>query len=227
MAPEDRAAEITMWDLPTRLFHWLLVILVVLQFASGEFELLPMEWHFRLGYVTLALILFRVLWGVFGSQTARFTHFVRSPFAVFRYVRDNIRGRRSAHWGHNPLGGWSTVAMLVSVAVQAISGLFASDDISEFGPLGARVSDATVATMTHIHKINRYVLVTLITLHVAAVMLHWVIQRDNLVAPMLHGRKRVAMPGAAPRVAPLSRALLLALTSAAIVWAIVAWGEAA
>lgn len=215
--PEEPTSEITVWDLPTRLFHWILVVLIALQFASGEFELLPMEWHFRLGYATLALILFRLLWGVFGSTSARFHTFVRSPSDVLSYLRAPILRRRSGHAGHNPLGAWSIVAMLLCVAVQALSGLFASDDISEFGPLGARVSDTTVDLLTRVHKINRYVLVTLIALHLSAVLLHWVLKRDNLIAPMLHGRMRMTANRAAPSIAPLWRALVLALLSAVIV----------
>ncbi|MGA9422000.1 MAG: cytochrome b/b6 domain-containing protein [Rhodanobacteraceae bacterium] len=227
MMPEKRTSQTTVWDLPTRLFHWILVLLIALQFASGELELLPMEWHFRLGYVTLALILFRLLWGFFGSTSARFRTFVRSPWEVLRYLGNSIAGRESRHVGHNPLGGWSVIAMLLCVAVQALSGLFASDDISEYGPLGARVSDATVDLLTRVHKINRYVLAMLIALHLTAVLLHWILKRDNLVAPMLHGRMRVAADQAAPSIAPLWRALVLVLISAAIVWGIVAWGEAA
>ncbi|HET6545866.1 MAG TPA: cytochrome b/b6 domain-containing protein [Rhodanobacteraceae bacterium] len=227
MKAEPIASGVKVWDLPTRIFHWTLVALIALQFASGEYDLLPMEWHFRLGYATLALILFRVLWGFFGSESARFGQFLRGPVAVLRYLGDSIAQREAAHPGHNPLGGWSVVAMLLCVAVQAASGLFASDDISEFGPLCARVSDATVQWMTRIHKIDRLVLLVLIALHVSAVLLHRVFRRDHLVAAMLHGRKRIADLHAPLRFAPPGRALALAALSAAIVWAIVAWGAAA
>jgi cytochrome b len=213
------------WDLPTRLFHWALVALIALQYASGEFGWLSMEWHFRLGYATLALIVFRVLWGVAGSQTSRFADFVRGPRAVFRYLADSLRGRVAHAPGHNPLGGWSVLLMLASVALQAVTGLFASDDISEDGPLVARVSQATVAWMTRAHHLNRYVLLLLIALHVGAVLLHWLIRNDNLVAPMLRGKAR--FDGARVlRFVSSWRALILVLLSAAAVWALVAWGLA-
>lgn len=214
-----------LWDLPTRLFHWALVILIAAQFASGEFGLLPMRWHYVMGYATLALIVFRVLWGFFGSETSRFGTFVRGPRTVLRYLLDTVRGRAAHAPGHNPLGGWSVVLMLVAVAVQAISGLFTSDDISEEGPFVAHVSDATVKLMTRIHHLDREVLLVLIALHVGAVLLHWVVRNDNLVAPMLHGR---AQPGnfAEPRFVSVWRALGLLALSAAAVWGLVAWGGA-
>jgi cytochrome b len=214
------------WDLPTRLFHWALVMLIVLQYAGGEFDLLPMEWHFRLGYATLALIVFRVLWGFFGSRTSRFSDFVRAPATVTRYAVASLRGRANVAFGHNPLGGWSVILMLASVALQAVSGLFSTDDLTETGPLAARVSDGTVEWMTHVHHWNRYVLLLLIVLHVSAVLLLWTLRRENLVAPMLHGRT-ARDPGRQIRVAPLWRALVLLLLSSLAVGLLVAWGESA
>jgi cytochrome b len=219
--PETSRSRV--WDLPTRLFHWLLVALIALQYASGEFALLSMQWHFLLGYATLALIVFRVLWGFAGSETSRFADFLRGPRAVMRHVADLARGRAAHAPGHNPLGGWSVVLMLATIALQAISGLFSSDDISEDGPLVARVSDTTVALMTRIHHLNRYVLLLLIALHVGAVALHYAIRNENLVAPMLHGRGRFAHERAL-RFATSWWALVLLALSAAAVWALVVWG---
>lgn len=216
--------SIRLWDMPTRLFHWLLAVLIALQFASGEFDLLPMRWHYLMGYTILALIVFRVLWGFAGSQTSRFCNFLRGPRAVLRYIVDSVRGSASHAPGHNPLGGWSVVLMLAVVAVQAISGLFTSDDISEEGPFVAHVADATVKLMTRIHHWDRYVLLILIALHVSAVLLHWVLRKDNLVAPMLHGR--VVADASEPRFASSWRALILFALSAGAVWALVAWGAA-
>ena len=214
---------IIVWDLPTRLFHWALVILIVLQYLSGEFELLPMEWHYRFGYATLALILFRVLWGFLGSRTSRFTDFVRGPVTVVRYAIDSFRARVRPIAGHNPLGGWSVLLMLLSVAVQSVSGLFASDDLTESGLLASRVSDATVKWMTRIHSVNRWVLLLLIAAHVTAVAMHWLIRHDNLVAGMWHGRRTIEE--AAPMgVAPLGRALALLIVSVVAVGLLVIWG---
>jgi cytochrome b len=217
---------ITVWDLPTRLFHWALVVLIVLQYLIVEFGLLSMEWHFRLGYATLALIVFRVLWGFLGSATSRFSAFVRGPAKVWRYTLALMQGRARGEVGHNPLGGWSVLLMLASVALQSVSGLFSTDDLDTTGPLAARVSDASVKWMTRIHHWNRYVLLLLIVLHLGAVLLHWAWKRDNLVAAMLHGRKRVE--SAVPvRTASAWLALALAIVSAVVVGAIVIWGESA
>jgi cytochrome b len=214
---------VVVWDLPTRLFHWTLVVLITLQYLSGEFGLLSMEWHYRLGYATLALIVFRVLWGFAGSHTSRFAAFVRGPAEVVRYARESLRGRADAIVGHNPLGGWSVLLMLASIVVQSVSGLFSSDDLVESGPFAASVSDATVKWMTRIHNINRYVLLLLIVLHVSAVLLHWVMRHENLVAPMLHGRAQdgVANP---MRVVSAWRALALLILSAVAVGMLIAWG---
>lgn len=219
------AAPNRVWDLPTRLFHWLLVALIAVQYTSGEFGWPSMQWHYRCGYATLALIFFRFLWGVFGSQTSRFGDFVRGPRALLRYIAALRRGEVTPASGHNPLGGWSIVLMLASVALQATSGLFASDDISEDGPLVARVSDATVALMTRIHLWNRYVLLALIVLHLCAIGAY-ALRGTNLVAPMWSGRAQ-GEPGRPLRFAPAWLALVLGAFAAAAVWAVVAWGEAA
>ena len=218
-------SSIRVWDLPTRLFHWTLVALIALQYASGEFGWLSMRWHFLLGYATLALVVFRVLWGFAGSDTSRFRGFVRGPRALPRYVADLVRGDDRRAPGHNPLGGWSVLLMLAAVALQAVSGLYTTDDIIEEGPLVARASSATVELMTWIHHLNRYVLLGLIALHLLAIALHALLRRHNLLAPMLHGRARVDGTPVLRFVSAWLALLLFAL-SAGAVWALVAWAEA-
>jgi len=222
--PEPRSVAV--WDLPTRLFHWTLVALIALQYASGEFGWLSMEWHFLLGYATLVLVVFRVAWGFLGSQTSRFSDFVRGPGALYRYAADFMRGRSLHAPGHNPLGGWSVLAMLVCVAVQVVSGLMTSDDVLDEGPLAGRVSASVVALMSRVHAINRQVLLVLITLHIAAIALHFVFRSHNLVAPMVSGRSRHVAPREL-RFVPAWRAVVLLVLSVGGVWALVAWGQAA
>ncbi|HST28566.1 MAG TPA: cytochrome b/b6 domain-containing protein [Rudaea sp.] len=210
------------WDLPTRAFHWMLAVLIALQYATGEFHFLDMRWHFWFGYATLALIAFRVLWGILGSQTSRFADFLRGPAAVWRYLRSQSSTNPQTRVGHNPLGGWSVIALLASVAVQAVSGLFASDDIDTDGPFVAHVADATVKLMTRVHHWNESVLLVLVGLHIAAVLLYLVVKRDNLIAPMLSGRKK--MQDARPlRFVSAWRALALFALCAAAVVAMVWW----
>lgn len=181
------------WDLPTRLFHWVLVVLIALQFATAEFGFLSMEWHYRFGWATLALVVFRVAWGFAGSQTSRFADFLRGPQAVVRHAKTMFSGAAPVQAGHNPLGGWSVLAMLTCVLVQAVSGLFTSDGIDEDGPFVDAVSGAAVDFATTLHHLGETVLISLIALHVAAILLHWAIRRDNLIVPMITGRKRLGL----------------------------------
>jgi cytochrome b len=224
MARRMSDARGIVWDLPTRLFHWALAVLVVLQYASGEFGLLPMAWHMRLGYATLALVLFRIAWGFVGAPTSRFATFVRGPRAVLAHVRAFVRGDVPARAGHNPLGGWSVLAMLASVAVQAVTGLFTSDDISEEGPLVARAAQATVDLMTRLHHLNRYLLLGLIVLHLAAIAAY-ALRGRRLLGAMIHGRD-AALADAPMAPARGVRALVVFALACACVWALVAWGDA-
>lgn len=224
MSEAETGIRVKVWDLPTRLFHWTLVLLVLLQFATADWGLLSMQWHFYFGYATLALVLFRLLWGLFGSETSRFRHFLRGPRSVHAYIRSTFWQKAGHPVGHNPLGGWSVVAILTCLIIQAVTGLFASDDITAFGPLSGKVSDASVRLLTAIHSFNQGVLIALIGLHVAAVLLHALVRKENLVHPMLHGHKWLHRdPGL--RIAPIGRALLLALLAAGAVAAVVAWGQ--
>jgi len=183
--------SVRIWDLPTRLFHWALVVLIAMQYATGEFHLLDMRWHFWFGYATLALIAFRVLWGLFGSQTSRFAGFVRAPRVVLAYVKEQFSTNPQHSIGHNPLGGWSVLILLACIAVQIATGLFASDDIDTDGPLVDLVSRRTVKLMTRWHDWNQNLLLLLIALHVIAVLMHLLLRRDDLIVPMITGRKRV------------------------------------
>jgi len=207
------------WDLPTRLFHWLLVVLIALQYATAEFRLLDMEWHFRFGYATLALIVFRVLWGIVGSQTSRFTMFVRSPSIVFRHTVSLLSNKAATSVGHNPLGGWSVLVLLASVLLQTISGLFASDGIDTQGPLSDRLTTATVKTWTRIHEWNQDVLLVLIALHVLAIALYYLLRNENLLGPMFTGRTLVDSEPL--RFAGMLRALVVLTVAIAAVAALV------
>lgn len=208
------------WDLPTRLFHWLLVILIAFQYATGKFHWLDMDWHMRFGFATLALLLFRVLWGFAGSQTSRFSDFVRGPRAAWRYLKAQLSTNPQNTVGHNPLGGWSVLALLACLFVQAFSGLFSSDDIITEGPLAAHVSSATVKLMTRVHQWNETVLLVLIVLHIAAVLAYLLFARVDFIRPMISGRKSMAQT-VSLRFAPWWRALLLLGVAIAAVVALV------
>ncbi|MCP5371468.1 MAG: cytochrome b/b6 domain-containing protein [Hyphomicrobiales bacterium] len=218
-------SKIRVWDLPVRLFHWLLVVLVAVSIYTGlTGGLKGMDLHMVSGQAILCLVAFRVLWGFIGSRHARFVHFVRGPRAMLAYLRDSRAGRA---WtpGHNPLGALSVLAMLALLAVQGTTGLFANDDIFLEGPLAAKVSKGTSDYLTFIHHLAADALFILIGLHLAAILGYLVVKRDNLVTPMVTGRKvPPAGAGAEDRpFASLRRALLVLVFVACVYWSLAAW----
>jgi len=184
--------KILVWDLPLRLFHWLLVALVIVSVISAEVGGNAMQIHMLSGYTILALVLFRILWGFAGSTHARFASFVRGPAAVIAYLRGLPRNEAGQHLGHNPAGAWSVILMLALLLLQAATGLFANDDISTEGPLAKLVSKTLSDRITGIHQFNVVLLYVLIGLHLSAVAFYVFYKRDNLVKPMLTGFKDAA-----------------------------------
>jgi cytochrome b len=184
-----RERQVEVWDLPVRIFHWALALLLVSQVVTASIGGNAMEYHVLGGYAVLALVLFRIVWGLVGSRHARFADFVRGPRAVLTYARSLVRDASERHLGHNPLGGWSVLLMLISLLVQTGTGLFADDEIMTTGPLAKHVSGDTVSLLTMIHDVNAAVLAALVCIHVAAVLYYLVGKRENLIAPMITGRK--------------------------------------
>jgi cytochrome b len=179
------------WDLPTRLFHWLLLICVIASFVTGNIGGIVLEYHMLSGYAILVLLIFRLAWGFVGSRTARFSSFVKDPATVLAHVATVLKKKtEDPYLGHNPLGGWSIVAMLLVMFVQVATGLFANDDILTEGPLYVWVSKETSNMLTWVHLINRFVLVALIAIHIFAVFFYFFFKNENLIVPMITGRKR-------------------------------------
>ena len=181
--------KILVWDLPLRLFHWLLVLLVAVSIISVQIGGNAMQVHMLSGYTVLALVLFRILWGFFGSTHARFASFVRGPASAIAYLRALRRNEASQHLGHNPAGAWSVLAMLIVLLVQAGTGLFANDDIATEGPLAKLVSKALSDRITGIHTLNVKLLFALIALHLSAVAFYVIGKHEDLVKPMITGLK--------------------------------------
>lgn len=184
-SPEAGAPAPLIWDLPTRLFHWLLALLVVAAFITANVGGNWIEWHFRAGYAILTLLLFRLAWGFAGGRHARFSSFPLRPAAIRAYLRG---GLDSASPGHNPLGSLSVVAMLLAIAVQVGLGLFSNDDIASEGPLAVWVSKDTSDFLTSLHHINRFVVLALVVLHIAAIAWYRLFGGRNLVTAMITGR---------------------------------------
>lgn len=214
--------RVMVWDLPVRLFHWSLVFCIAAAWWSGEND--AMDWHMRFGYAVLALVLFRLIWGLVGSQTARFNQFVRGPAAILAHLRELAApGRMAAHAGHNPLGALAVIGLLTVVTVQAVTGLFTSDGIMVDGPLAGKVSGATSALMRTIHKGNFNLLLAIVGLHIAAILLYAGLKRLDLVRPMVTGRAALLASEPAPRIVSLFRAFMVAAIATAAIWALISF----
>ena len=211
--------RIRVWDLPTRIFHWTLAGLAVFSFTTGKVGGTWMDWHLKSGYAILALVLFRLAWGVLGGHTARFARFVRGPVAFATYARDLLARRPPTVVGHNPMGGWMVVLMLILLAAQASSGLFADDEIATQGPLAVKVSNALVSKMTSFHYYNGWTLAAAVGLHVIAIAAYWLALNDNLVRPMWSGWREVEPGTVEPaQGAAWLAALLLAIAAGFVYW---------
>jgi cytochrome b len=182
---------VLVWDVPTRLFHWLLVLLVATSWTTGKLGGDAwLQYHFWSGYAILTLVLFRIVWGVCGSTHARFASFVRGLPSALRHLRELARPGPTSDIGHNAIGGWMIVVLLGVLLLQTGTGLFADDDIVTTGPLGDLVSSDTRSRLTTIHKYNFDVILTLAGIHIAAVLAYWIVKRQNLIGAMITGRKR-------------------------------------
>ena len=213
---------VKVWDLPTRIFHWTLVALMIAQWLTAQ-NSGAMDYHVWGGYAVLALVLFRLIWGVVGSETARFGAFVRGPGAALAYVKALLRGETPLYLGHNPMGGWSIVAMLILLLVQAGTGLFANDDILIEGPLYSWVSKSASDWLTTIHKLNFNLLLAVIAVHISAVLFYLLVKRENLIHPMLSGRTHLSsnLIGTAPRMVSPWLGLLALAAAGLMVWLLV------
>lgn len=218
---------VRVWDLPTRSFHWLLAACVVGSVASAKVGGNAMVWHFRLGYVVFTLLAFRILWGLVGGRWSRFRSFIYAPATVLRYLRGQAQPHEHLDVGHNPLGAFSVFALLALLAAQVGTGLFADDDISNTGPLIKFVSGATSSLLTKWHKnVGQWLIISLVLLHVAAVLFYLVRKRQNLVRPMLTGDKLLPahVPASVDRLSSRAVALVLAAACAALVAWLVSLG---
>ena len=207
-------ARVRVWDLPTRLFHWSLVVLVAFSVVTAQLGGLWLDWHMRSGYAILALIVFRLLWGIAGSRYARLAHFVRGPRIVLEYVQGRHPGAQA---GHNPLGALAVVAILAVLLVQAGTGLFANDGSFTEGPLARLVGSATGEMLSTVHRWGEPAICALLVLHLGAVLFYLVVRRDNLVGPMITGdRHGIDAPGVNDGPALWLRAMVLLAVAAGL-----------
>jgi cytochrome b len=213
--------RVKVWDLPVRLFHWVLVLLIAAAWATQEFNY--MDQHVWCGEAILALLLFRIVWGFIGSDTARFGRFLRGPAEALRHLSHITKREADREIGHNAAGGWMVLVMLALVGVQACTGLFSNsgDDGTVDGPLKPLVSQSASDFLSDVHSFNFDLIEAAIVLHVVAIVAYAVLKRQDLVRPMVTGTK--SMPGdvPAPRlVSPVWAAVVLA-AAACVVAAVV------
>ena len=224
--------RIRIWDLPVRLFHWTLVVLMAVSYFSGQAGGDWMKLHFWSGYSILTLLLFRIAWGFVGSTTARFAHFIKGPIAAIEHLKELAGADRPRDVGHNPLGGAMVLALLLGLLLQVVAGLFSADTDTGLvtGPLAGLVADKWIERATSFHTFWINILLLMVAVHVLAALIYLVWKRQNLIGAMFTGRKRlddVVAPGEAQPALSFASgrlALSLLIVAAAIVYFIVRLG---
>lgn len=211
--------KVRVWDLPTRVFHWALVACVIGLAITGTVGGNAMVWHFRFGYTVLALLLFRIVWGLVGGRWSRFGAFIYAPQSVINYLKG--QGKPEHGVGHSPIGAGSVFAMLGFLVAQVGTGLLSDDEIAFAGPLTRFVSNATVSLTTNYHKnIGKWVLLALVVLHIAAIV-YYLSRKHKLVSAMLHGDKELvvqAPPSRDDTVSRVAAVLILAVCGGVAYW---------
>lgn len=208
--------KVRIWDAPTRLFHWTLVLLVCFSWLSAE--MLWMRLHFLSGEAILTLVLFRIVWGFAGSDTARFAKFLKSPMAAIEHLKHLRRREPDTELGHNAAGGWMAVGLLGLLLLQVGSGFFSSDDDAAVeGPLRHLVSAGTSALLTNLHGFSFTAIQIAVAGHVSAIVVYLLLKGHNLAWPMIVGTKDIPGPVSQPRMAhPVLAAGILGAAAATV-----------
>ncbi|MBF7072536.1 cytochrome b/b6 domain-containing protein [Glaciecola sp. MH2013] len=184
--------KIYVWDFPTRIFHWLLVVTFAAQYLTGELLDDAMQWHFYGGYVMLGLIIFRLLWGIVGAYYARFSQFIHGPTTTIAYAKSLNKSSYTTYLGHNPLGAYSIIFVMSMLLTQTVSGLFITDDIFYSGPYHSVVSDAVEDIMNMLHSNAVNAVLFFLVLHITAMILYKRLKGQALLKAMVTGRKELS-----------------------------------
>ena len=208
-----KETRLRVWDLPVRLCHWSFALLVPAMWYTADNSL--WYWHTRLGIVLLAVLIFRIIWGVIGTRTARFAQFVKGPRAVLQYLRGS--GEGAPYFGHSPIGALATITLLTAMFAQVSMGLFAGDPFDgATGPLNHFVGVLTADQPTDWHAQFVCVLLGLVALHLSAIAFYAVARRINLIAPMINGKRAGAAGCESNDRASWGKALIAALIAAGL-----------
>jgi cytochrome b len=206
MSGQSRRA-VTVWDLPTRIFHWLVALLVAAAYLTWRCNW--MDWHARVGEALLALVLWRLLWGICGSDTARFARFLASPRAALGHLAHFRRREPDDEAGHNPAGGWMVLLLLGLLLGQTLTGIYVDNDVADDGPLTELTPAPLANLITALHSLLWDALLVAVALHLVAILVYAVVKRHNLVLPMVTGRKSLPLTVPRPRLAGLPLALVI------------------
>jgi cytochrome b len=204
--------KVLVWDVPTRLFHWLTAALVLAAYVTWRVGW--MDWHARVGDATLALIVFRMLWGFFGSDTTRFARFLSSPRSAVRHLAHVLRREPDRQAGHNPAGGWMVVLLLALLFGETLTGLYVANDVADQGPLTELTPARIANAITALHWIIWDALLAAVALHLLAIVVYATAKGHNLLRPMITGWKTLPASVPPPRMAGTLRALLFLACSA-------------
>ena len=219
VTPTVSLHTVRVWDLPTRIFHWALALCIVGLVVTGSLGGNAMVWHFRFGLTVLALLIFRLLWGVVGGRWSRFTAFIYSPTSVINYMRGAGKPEHSV--GHTPTGAASVFALLAILLAQVGTGLVSDDEIAAVGPLTRFVSGATVNLATNYHtNIGKWIILALVLLHLAAIVFY-TRRKHKLVSAMLLGDKQLEAPALSARddaTTRIAAAIIFGACVAFVVW---------
>lgn len=209
--------EVRVWDLSTRMFHWLLVICIIAAWITIENRWIIA--HVISGSILLTLLIFRIIWGVIGSTTARFSNFLTWPHKAMTYQIASLKHDSPRHTGHNPSGGWMVVGLISILLLQTLSGLFANNDLGFSGPLGDRVAKSVSDWFTGLHGMIFNLILVAVWLHLIAVFFYVLVKGDNLILPMINGKKKKSFTGPPAELSFVSqtKALIVFLLSAACV----------
>jgi len=192
---QPEATGTLVWDLPLRLFHWALALSLVGSWITAEAGFDWTETHFLFGYTALGLISFRLVWGLLGTPNSRFNNFLTGPKAIIRalgQLKEKAPPGEISHIGHGPLGGWASVVLLALVMTQAVSGLFISDDIFYAGPYNSAVSNSLADYLGWLHHTNFNILLAAVALHLVTITWYLLGKKENLIKPMLTGKKNIS-----------------------------------
>jgi cytochrome b len=209
-----RLRRVRVWDVPTRLFHWAVVILVVAAYVTWQLNW--MDWHTRCGYAVLALALFRILWGLFGSETARFTRFLAAPRLAAHHLLHAFHREPDRQAGHNAAGGWMVLLFVLLLLGEALSGLYVANDVADEGPLTELTPAPIADAITALHSILWDALLAAVAVHLLAIVVYAAAKGHKLVRPMITGWKLLPADVRPPRMAgPVRAAILLGCSALA------------